>query len=78
MIVDSIFTEKEIKIARLIKNAKTISDKLTMVVRYIHGEYDYITIESMAHPDDVKMLDDKIKDIERLFIELCESNKKDY
>jgi hypothetical protein len=76
LIVDGIFNDKEIKIAKLIKNAKFISNKITMVVRYIHGEYDSISIESRAHPDDVEMLDSKIKEIERIFIELCESNKK--
>lgn len=75
MIVDSIFDEKEIKIGRLLKNAKTISDKLRGDVRYCYGEYDHVSIISKAHPDDVRELDRKIKEIERLFIELCESNK---
>lgn len=76
MIVDSIFDEKEIKIARLIKNAKALSEKLTFDVYYSYGEYDSVSIHSDAHPDDVYKLRDKVEDIERLFIELCESNKK--
>lgn len=82
MIIDSIFSEEEVKVAKKIKYAKYMIQKISKDVRYLHGEYDSISIESHAHPDDVNSLRKAIEDIDESFTDLHISrfekkNKKD-
>lgn len=78
MIIDGIFTNEEIRLAKAIKRAKYLAVNLTYQIRYVH-EYFHTYVCCEATPEEVRQLRRYVEDIDSMFCDLCEKkNKKEY